>query len=184
MATRMKLGVLVTALLVLTAVMGASAFTSGTVTRSANVNVVNDDAGLIALADGTSGDLVSTNSSGALAIDFTAGGAGGVNPSATYNLGDPNDPTNKSAFNVTNSDTTSHDLTFTYTGSDSEDGDDNLQFRIFDSTGAEAGTVSEETGTVTASGVGSGSTLYVVVTVNTHGLTSDTDLSGTLEVSA
>ncbi|WP_435066890.1 hypothetical protein [Haloplanus sp. C73] len=147
---------------------------------------MSDDAGLIALSDGTSGGLVA-QSNGKLTIDFTNGGAGGVNPDASYQLGDDTDPTNKTAFNVSNLDAETHDLTVSYTGVDggaTGDGTANIQFNIYDDTGTQVGTVSEESTSATVSSVASGSTLYVVVNVDTTGLTSSTSLSGTLEVSA
>jgi hypothetical protein len=68
---RYKIGAVTLTLVLVASVLGASAFTSGSVERASNVNVVNDDTGLLALEDGTSGDLVFQNSSGALEIDFT-----------------------------------------------------------------------------------------------------------------
>jgi len=172
-------------LIAITATLGASAYTTGSVTRSSNVNVVSDDVGLIALSDGTSGGLVTQNSTGALAIDFTAGSANGVNTAAHFELGNPSDPTNQSAFNLSNLDTESHDLTVKYTGAGgTSDADANIKFQIYDSTGAQVGTVSEESTSTTITSAGSGSTYYVVIVVDTHGLDNTSDLSGTLEVSA
>lgn len=182
---RNKFIVLAVAIIAVSATLGASAYTTGSVSRSANVNVVSDDAGLIALADGTSGDLVWQQSNGMLAIDFTNGGAGGVNPEAHYELGNPDDPTNQTAFNITNLDAESHSLTVEYTGADASavDGTDNIQFQIYDGNG-NVKTVSEESTSATVSDVASGSTLNVVMVVDTTGLTNSTDLSGTLQVSA
>lgn len=167
------------------AAFGATAYTTGSLTRDSNVNVVSDDVGLIGLEDGTSGDLVKQNSSGALTIDFTRSGASGVNTAATFELGDPNDPTNATAFNVTNNGGATVDLTVEYTGvTESQDTDANIQFQIYDSTGTNVATVSEESTSATINSVSSGSTLYVVMVVDTHGLDSTVDLSGTLKVSA
>ena len=179
---RNKLTVLAVAIVAVSATLGASAYTTGSVSRSANINVVSDDAGLIALSDGTSGDLV-TQTNGKLSIDFTKGGAGGVNPDARYELGDTSDPANKTAFNVTNLDAEDHSLDIEYTGADT-DGTAHLTFHVFDDTGAEVATVTEENGVQSTGTVGSGSTLNVVMVVDTTGLTNSTDLSGTLKVSA
>jgi hypothetical protein len=176
-------GVALTVILV-ASVIGASAFTSGSVERTSNVNVVNDDTGLLALEDGTSGGLVYQNSTGALEIDFTKGGASGANVEAHYELGNPSDPTNQTAFNITNNDAESHDITVEYTGAGSGDADENIQFQVYDSSGTPLGTVSEETTSQTFSGVSSGTTLYVVMVVDTNGVTNSTDLSGTMNVSA
>lgn len=171
-------------LILVASVLGASAFTSGSVERTSNIDVVNDDTGLLALEDGTSGDLVFQNSSGALEIDFTKGGAGGANVDSHYELGNPSDATNQSAFNITNNDAESHDLTVSYTGAGSGDGDKNVQFQVYDSTGTQLGTVSEESTSNTFNGIASGSTLYVVIVTDTYGVSNSTDLSGTLKVSA
>ncbi|WP_167768573.1 hypothetical protein [Haloarcula amylovorans] len=181
----MKIAAVAMVVIAITATLGASAFTTGNVTRSSNVDVVTDDQGLIALSDGTSGDLVMQNTSGALNIDFTAGGAGGVNTNAHFELGNPSDPTNQSAFNISNLDAESHDLTVSYTGAGgTSDTDKNIQFQIYDNAGTQVGTVSEESTSASITGASSGTTYYVVIVVDTHGLDSTDNLSGTLEVSA
>lgn len=182
---RIKLAAVAMVVIAITATLGASAFTTGSVDRSSSVNVVNDDTGLLALSDGTSGGLVYQNASGALEIDFTKGGASGVNTEATFTLGNTADPTNQSAFNISNLDAESHDLTVEYAGAGgTSDADANLQFNIYNSTGSNIATVSEETTSATITGAASGATYYVVITVDTHGLDSTADLSGTLKVSA
>lgn len=184
---RLKIAALVVAVVAVTATLGASAYTTGSVSRSSTIDVVSDDQGLIALTDGTSGDIVSTSSGGKLSIDFTKGGAGGVNPDATYKLGDAATPSTNRAFNISNLDAASHDLTVAYTGVDAGatgDGTPNIQFRIFDSSGTEVATVTEESTSATISGVASGASYAVVVEVDTTGLTNSTSLSGTLTVSA
>ncbi len=77
-------------LLVGTVSIGASAFTAATVERSANVDVVADNEGLLALTDGNSGNLVSQDgSTEQLGIDLESGTAAGANPNATFELGNP-----------------------------------------------------------------------------------------------
>ncbi|QLG63214.1 hypothetical protein [Halorarum salinum] len=184
MSTKIKIGLIAVMLVVTSGAFAASAYTSGSVDRAANVNVVNDDTGLIALQDGNSGDLVYQNSSGALEIDFTNGSASGVNTAAHFELGDQANANESYAFNLTNLDAEGHDFTFEYSGTDSEDDDENLQFQVYDDTGVLQTTVSEESGAVNLNGVASGDTYYVVIVVDTHGLTSNSDLSGTLTISA
>lgn len=181
---KFKIAGITMALIVVAAAFGASAYTSGTVERSSNVNVVNDDQGLLALADGTSGNLVFQNSSGALEIDFTQGGAGGANVESHYELGNPSDPTNQSAFNISNLDAESHDITVSYTGVNDSNADANIEFQIYDDAGAHVVTVDDESTSGSLSGAASGATYYVVIVVDTHGLDDTADLSGTLEVSA
>ncbi|WP_254534839.1 hypothetical protein [Halomarina litorea] len=171
-------------LIIVAATLGASAYTSGTVERSSNVNVVNDDTGLLALADGTSGPLVFQNASGALEIDFTKGGAGGVNAESHYELGNPSDAINQSAFKISNLDAESHDITVSYTGAGAGDADANIEFQIYDSSNTQVATISEESTSDTITGAAAGATYYVVIVVDTNGVTSSTDLSGTLTVSA
>ena len=181
---RTKLTVLAVAIIAVSATLGASAYTTGSVSRSANVNVVSDDAGLIALADGTSGDIVTQTSGGELSIDFAVGTASGVNPNAQYEVGDTTDPTTNAAFTVSNLDSQSHSLTLAYTGAGATgNGADNVQFQVYNSTGSSMGTASEEN-SLTLSNAASGSTYHVVMVVDTTGLDNSTDLSGTLEVSA
>lgn len=184
---RIKIAVLAVAVIAISATVGASAFTTGSVARTASIDVVSDDAGLIALADGTSGGLVAQSSDGKLTIDFTNGGAGGVNPDASYQLGNSADPTNQTAFNISNLDAEEHDLTVAYenvaTGA-TGDGTENIQFLLYDATGSQVGTVSEESTSTTITSLPSGETLYVVMDVDTSGLTNSTSLSGTLNVSA
>ncbi|MFB6171295.1 MAG: hypothetical protein ABEJ23_02095 [Haloarculaceae archaeon] len=181
---RLKLATVAVIVMALTVTIGASAFTTGSVSRSSNVNVVTDDVGLIGLSDGTSGGLVYQNSTGALEIDFTKGGANGANTAATFELGNQTDPTNQSAFNITNNDAESHDLTVEYTGVNDGNTDANIQFKIYDNTGSSAATVTDESTSDTITGAASGSTYYVVIVVDTHGLDDTADLSGTLTISA
>ena len=184
---RIKIAALALAVIAISATLGASAYTTGNVSRSASIDVVSDDVGLIALSDGTSGDLVTQASNGKLAIDFTRGGGGGVNTDASYELGNPSDPVNHTAFNISNLDAETHDLTVEYTGVDAGavgDGTANIQYQVYDASGTQVATVSEESTSATISGVSSGSTLYVVMVIDTTGLTTTTSLSGTLTVSA
>lgn len=182
---RLKTASVALLVIAVVAAFGATAYTTGSVERQSNVDVVSDDVGLIGLEDGTSGDLVKQNSTGALTVDFTRSGASGVNTDATFELGDPADPTNATAFNVTNNGGSSVDLTVEYTGvSESMDADANIEFQVYDSGGTQVATVSEESTSATINGVASGSTHYVVIVVDTHGLDTTVDLSGTLKISA
>jgi len=167
------------------AAVGMSAFTTGNVTRSSNVNVVTDDSGIIGLTDGDSGDIVQQNSTGALTIDFTRTGAGGVNTAAHFELGVGGAP--GKAFNITNNDATTRDLTIEYTGAGgTSDTDNNIEFQLWTggSTPTQEATVSEESTSATITGVSSGQSYAVVIVVDTRGLGSSADLSGTLKITA
>lgn len=172
-------------LLVGTVSIGASAFTAATVERSASVDVVADNDGLLALTDGNSGNLVfQEGSTEQLGIDFTRGTATGANPNATFELGNPADPTGSNAFTIENQDAETHQITVEYTGA-TTNGEDNLTFEIYDSTGTSVGTVTEE-GTTAVFTAPAAETFYTVITVDTGGgsaatdLTSADDLSGTI----
>jgi len=172
-------------LLVGTVSIGASAFTAATVERSASVDVVADNEGLLALTDGNSGDLVfQDGSTEQLGIDFASGDAAGANPNATFELGDPADPTVSNAFTIENQDAEQHQINVAYTGA-TQNSEENLNFEIYDSTGTSVGTVTEE-GTTASFTAPAAETFYTVVTVDTGGgsaatdLTSADDLSGTV----
>ena len=172
-------------LLVGTVSIGASAFTAATVERSANVDVVADSEGLLALTDGDSGNLVSQDgSTEQLGIDLESGTAAGANPNATFELGNPAAPTTSNAFTIENQDAEQHQINVEYTGADTNS-EDNLVFEIYDSTGTSVGTVTEE-GTTASFTAPATDTFYTVVTVDTGGgsaatdLTSASDLSGTV----
>lgn len=187
---RLKIAVLMMAVIAITATLGASAYTTGEVSRSSTVDVVTDADGLIALADGSSGNLVYTDgTTGELAIDVTAGtsSATGVNGDATFKLGNESAPTTKAAFSITNKDSAARDLTVTYTdsgtGTDTTGDSANVAFKVYNSTGTLIGTASEES-SLTLTSVASAETHYVVVVIDTTGLGKAADLSGTLKVSA
>ena len=172
-------------LLVGTVSIGASAFTAATVDRTASVDVVADNEGLLALTDGNSGNLVSQDgSTEQLGIDLASGTAAGANPNATFELGNPGAPTTSNAFTIENQDAEQHQINVEYTGADTNS-EDNLVFEIYDSTGTSVGTVTEE-GTTASFKAPAAKTFYTVVTVDTGGgsaatdLTSASDLSGTI----
>lgn len=188
----MRLKIAGVTLLVLIAVtaFGTSAFTSASVDRAASVNVTTDAEGLIALGDGTSGDVVSTTN-GELDIDFAQGTAAGVNVDSTYRLGKKSSPNTDHAFTITNKDASAHTLTLKYESvtSDSASGTDNLKFHVYSydagtSTSTREATLTEGNSTWPSFSASSGTTYYVVVVVDTHGMTTTDDLSGTLNVTA
>jgi len=116
------------------AATGTGAFSAMTADREANIDVVNDEAGLLGIEAGLESDIVSGTGDGQLEIavpdDY---GAEGLNDDAKYQLGyveeEPVDqwhseydfgsrwlnigekPTEEYAFRVVNQDTTSHDIT-------------------------------------------------------------------------
>lgn len=166
--------------------VGTSAFTTAEVDRQANVDVVADDAGLLGLTDGNSGNLVYQNSSDQLAIDFTNGSADGANTDAKFVLGDPENPGSSQAFIITNNDAESHTIEATYNANtDDAQNAENLKFEIYDG-GSLKTTIKASSDSAVTWEAPAGSSYDVVVTVDTgHDsaavLQSDADLSGTLE---
>ncbi|MGM0590055.1 MAG: hypothetical protein ACQETI_00255 [Halobacteriota archaeon] len=178
------------------AVVGTSAFTTVSMDRSASVDVVSDSNGIIALEPGDADDtggVVSLNDSDALTIDFEPSVGVGVNPEATYELGTVNPgegstPTSY-AFNITNQDDESHTISLDYTlDDDTLDGADstsNIKFHVYDDNGGSEGTLTEDSAqALELPSATSGETYYVVMVVDTSGLDSGDDLSGTLTVNA
>lgn len=188
-----RVGVIVLTIVLATGLIGASSFTSATLTRDTNINVVDDTNGFIALHDYLPGSIVRQKSNGELTIDFTRGSATGVNVDSIYELGTTgwsDNSTDEQAFNITNNDDVSHTLTLNYdltsaSGNETGNGANETEFRVFDSTGTNVLTISEEGngGTIT---LASGETVAVVVVVDTtdSAITSTEDLSGNFNVTA
>lgn len=177
---------------VLTLLLGGSmissmGMTTATLERGSSIDVAQDSGGIIALSDGTSGDLVEF-ADDELTIDFTNACAScGVTVGSVYELGRPGDPTSEHAFRLTNRDTATHTVTIEYTvadGSGVGTAGNNIEFRLYDSDGTPVATASEEkSGSFTAR---NDESFYAVVIVDTRGLPDgpDADLSGTLRVTA
>lgn len=181
--TGLSIGVAVLVVLS-TIIFGASAFTSATVTRDANVNVVADDKAIIGLADGTSGSIV-RKSSGRLNVDFAIGSSSGANSNATFKLGDSSDPTNKYGFAITNN--ASSQYTFTLDYSETSGDGNNLEFLVFNDTGSKLGEVNATSSGSLDITAASGETHYVVIVLDTGAgdgslLGTSADLSGTFKV--
>lgn len=184
-----RVGVIVVALILSTGMIGASSFTTATLERDTNINVVADDSGVIALIDGDSGDVVKQDSNGELKIDFTVGSASGVNVDSIYELGNPDwsSNTDEQAFNISNEDGVDHTITLNYTvasGDGQGDSPDSVTFKVFNSSANNVATATEDAdASFTAA---SGETFATVVIVNTtmSGITNSSDLSGTLNVTA
>lgn len=189
MAKTVHIAVLGVALLVGAAFIAASAFTTATLSRDANIDVVADPSGIIGLQDGNSGGLVYLGSDGELKIDFDRNNNGlGANTNSTYELGDPANGATTYAFNITNQDTIQHNVNLTYTPDDPAivgTTDPNIVFQVYDTGGNQVATVSEEVNGADFT-ANAGSTHHVVVITDTleAGVDNSTSLSGTLNVTA
>ncbi|WP_380680544.1 hypothetical protein [Salinigranum sp. GCM10025319] len=194
------------------AALGTGASVSSTMDRDANVDVVTDDVGLLALRDETSGDVVRQKNDGQLAIDFTANGnADGVNVDSRYQVGSFNystpgevDPIqasgqssvlNDPAFTITNQDTVERDVTLVY-NLDGSVGGSQIYFQSQHESGSWQHHVRGPSGrrqSPNTHTLAPGETLAVSFQVdtgdgnpgfaNTDGTPAD-DLSGTLDVSS
>jgi len=172
------------ALLLVLGAFGASALSTGYVDRTASIDVVADDSGLIGLTDGNAGSLVDT-SGDKLTIDFSQASASGANADGHFELGDPANGNQTHAFNITNNDNAAHTLSLNYTldTDDSESGA-NVTYEVYDSTNTQLLKATDENGEQSSStdAVSSGETVHAVVIVDTTDKTSSDDLSGTLRV--
>lgn len=183
MFQKTSVAALLVGLLVASSFVGAAAFTNASVDRSASIDVTTDDAGIIGLQAGNT-SLVTQNSTGALSIDAAVGSASGINTAAVVEVGDTGNPTTTYAFTVTNNAGNPKDIKFSYavTGTDTDTADD-LTFTVYDSTGTSVGSFAEG-GSFTRTGVSSGATYYVIITIDTTGNAPSDDLSGTLSITA
>ncbi|MFC5365365.1 hypothetical protein [Salinirubrum litoreum] len=176
-----KIAALAVCLLLATSAVSATAFTSITLQRNANIDVVADDTGIVQLSAGSS-DFV-TLDNGQLAIDVTNGGASGTNVNSTLEIGENATSPTTNAFTITNNDESSHSFTLSY-GSLNSDSDTapNVEFAVFDETGDREASISENSdGTFT---MPSGDTFEVVLVVDTTGSATGDDLSGTLTITS
>lgn len=182
---RTKLFAIGVALALVSTAFSVGAFTSTTVERQSNVDIVTDSSGLVGLEDGTQGDLIATNSTGALEIDLTNGSASGANVHARFEFGDPNDPQNRSAFNVTNNDGEQRTFSLDYTGIASDDSDDevDLIFEVYhEGTATPQATLTDES-TAKDITLNAGETAHVVMVIDTED-DKGADYSGTLKITA
>ena len=185
------LGIVALVLLASTA-FSSSAFSSAELEREGSVTVSTDDSAILALVDAHPSDgLVQQSSRGTLAIDFSRGGATGPNEDALFRFGDENSPASNHAFGIENRGSQDRQLTvsFAMDGSDGGDPAANVAFLFARDVGSDGAiestaTVSEEVAATTIASVGAGDTVYVVVTVDTRGLSGATDLTGDLSISA
>jgi hypothetical protein len=161
-----KTVLLVSVLVIASAVIGTAAFNSGEVNRSATVDVVGDDTALTGLAPGDS-SIVHYNANNKLLIDFTnLANAGGVNANSNYTVGDNSSPTTTYAFNVTNNDDSTHTYTLSYSF-DTAPSSGDVQFHVYNSTGALQGTASSSSST--SIDLTAGETAYVVMDLDATG---------------
>ena len=185
--------------------------------RGVNANVVTDSDGAVALTDTEQGDIINytaadgTLSTGELEIDFTQGGAGGVNVGSVVNVGDfgnlNNTAPNDAAFTITNQTTDAVDVNIEFVAGskyDSLSGGSEIKFQLANTDNTDAEhilVVSEKEGVTksgdsvstsyfSTSGVGEplldGQNIDVAIQVNADTGSSNTgeNLSGVLNITA
>lgn len=175
MSGLIKLTTLGVALLVASTLFGASAFTTASVERDVSVTVQNDENGLLALTDGTSGPLIDGTDTNELAIDLSAGSSGsGPNVDASFGFGDAELAddgwdTDEYAFSLTNNGGTATDVTMSFTPDAGDaNSDDNVRFLVYDSSGSLEETVSDETAKQSATlSFTAGESKYIVLIIDT-----------------
>ena len=193
------------------AAMGSGAFSAMSASRDANIDVVTDGNGLIALSPGAQADGRVYEADDGLKIDFTSDqGASGVNIDSRYQVGTWNSAGGDfgsdlswdsresddllelspggvtPAFEIQNQDDTSHEMSVGYEANGPV-GDASLHFQFVKSNGdkqyldIDSDTPSDSF----TESTGSGSSLRGVIFVDTRDVTDKSlDLSGTLTVSA
>lgn len=179
MSSRTLTIVLVTAMLFGGSVFAASAFTSAEMTRTANVDVVADNNGIITLTPGST-SAVQLNGSGALEIN-AAGNASGLNVEGTFTYGDKTAPTTTNAFSMTNAD--SQQRTFEVAANNfATDNAGAVTYTVYDDAGTKIATV--DSATNASIQLAAGETVHVVLETDTTGLTKSADLSHDLVITA
>jgi hypothetical protein len=189
MVRKTSLLALVVGLLVASSFVGAAAFTSATITRDSTVGVSADNSALVGLEPGGVNGVAETNDE----LEIKLGAGNGLNIESTFTFGNPSSPSGTYAFAMTNNGNNPQEYTVDYTQANSftdSDSDSNLKFKFYKSDGtALTGTNSNDV-VITEDGSGqsfsltSAQTVYVVISVDTQGLTSSDDLSGDIEITA
>ena len=193
MTRKVSLAILVVGFLVASSFVGTAAFTSATVTRSSSVGISADNSAVIGLTAGSVAGVTETTSG---ELDVALGNGHGLNIESSFVYGDSSTVQSSStyAFTMTNNADSALDFTVNYlTGSSFADSStsSNLNFEFYTGDGTpltESGSTTDVVITEDGSGqtftLSSGETVYVVIDVDTTGLTSSDDLSGDLEITA
>jgi len=145
--------------------IGAVAYSSATVARDVTIEVDADDAAIIALNPNSTAAQIDGDE---LVVSLSGNG---LNVNGQFTFGDPSTLDSSPRdylFSITNNAGGSRDFELTDDASE-------LDFSVYDAAGT------EQTGTF---GVGDGETVYVVLDVDTSGLSGGDTLAGQLTVTA
>jgi hypothetical protein len=173
--------VVAVALVAVVGVTGASAFTTATVARDAQIDVETDANSIIEIEDGSAPGASVTNDG---QIELDADGDS-LNQGANFTYGDETDPTSNAVFKVTNSDDAEQQFTLEYDA----DSDSSGVVKLFVmEQGASDSIVINSGGSETVT-VSSTNTVYVAMAVETPDSVSDAsgtsgEISGTLYINA
>lgn len=170
--------VLLGLLIIVFGVVGSTAYTSMTLDRQSNINVVADDSGIVQLNPGSVSFVDQVD--GELTIDVTRGGASGVNVNSVLLMGNNNNPTQSYAFSVINNDDRERTMNFDYVLDNSTFTSSVVTFDMYDSSENSISSFSNQnSGSATLS---SGEEVFVVMEVDTSEVNQGEDLSGTLSI--
>lgn len=171
--------VVAVALVAVVGVTGASAFTTATVARDAQIDVATDANSIITIEDGGAPGA-SVTSDGQIELDADGDS---LNQDANFTYGDETDPTSNAVFKLTNGDDATQQLTLNY---DADSGSPGAVKLFVMEQGASDSTMINSGGSETVT-VSSSNTVYVAMAVETpdsvSGTTSD-EISGTLYINA
>ena len=165
--------------------------------RAVSANVVTDSSGAIALTDDEQGDIINYTSD-ELEIDFTEGGASGVNVGSTVEIGNSIDPSSDAAFTITNQSTDDVDLTIEFKGAGFKSDGSSIKFEFENTTSEVERTLKADSVSVTttdgstrvsytdADDVAPGEVINAAIFVNADDAGSNTgeNLSGVLNITA
>jgi hypothetical protein len=164
------------------AVLSTGAHSSASLDRQANIDIVDDSNGVLALTDESSTDLVRIED-GNLLIDFDTGSGTGVAPNSVYTI--------NHAFGLTNNDGIPYDVTLTYELDDYSGGSPawaNIFFYVTDGDGNQytfqAKEQSGNANSVTVPDVTPGEMLDFKIRVDVKGADTGDNLNGTLHIDA
>lgn len=168
--------------------LGAAAYSSATVSRTAMIDVSHDQNAFITLTAGESSFITNgSGTDGALTIDIGGEGDVGLNQDATFTFGDDTDGTTiqtDKAFTIASNDPQSRDLTLNYTLSDPNPDVQNVLFKLYTvdtsttpATLSAATEVSEQTTDIGVT-LNPSDEYYVVLQIDTTGVSGGANALG------
>lgn len=171
------------ALAVFATPIGAASALPEEVNPARNPNVDARYPDVITISNGHDSGLLKPLPDGEFSIDPTEGGEVGLNTNAKFTYGDADAPATRPAFVITNTDDKRHDLIIRFRAPQSPPSIENVRFLLHDRFGRRLGVASEESLAIVIPNVESGESIYVIVIIDTRGLSLKTNLTGRFTVS-